>query len=625
MEQRPFADRVAAVSALDEPVRRALFDHVSRSDSPVSRDEAAEALGLARSTAAFHLDRLVDEGLLAVEFKRLTGRTGPGAGRPSKLYRRAAGEVAVTVPERHYDFAGQLLLAAIEESTRTGEAVGEALLRTAGEAGRELGADGGSLEKILEEHGLRTPPRRQRRARARQLPVPSTGAAAHRDRVPPQPGPATRRRGGSGDRRHTMVLDPGVGRCCVRAVPRHRGSHGHAAPTHLIKSISSARRPAPRSSRHRPKGSQMSKLHRLYAEQGQSPWLDNLTRGYLHDGTLARMVADGIRGVTANPTIFAKAIEGSADYDEQFASLTAAGCSVEDAYWELVVADITAALAVLRPVFDAADGTDGFVSVEVAPELARDTQATVAAARELHERIDEPNLFVKIPATAEGVPAVEAMTAEGRSINITLIFSLARYAEVIEAYLAGLEAFTGRGGDPSTVHSVASFFVSRVDTEVDRRLDGCRHGRGAGSCEAGPRSPRPSSPTGCSSERFSGERWQRLADLGAHRQRPLWASTSTKNPAYPDTLYVDELIGPDTVNTLPEQTIAAFEDHGELARTLDTGVEEATEVMRRLAAVGVDMDDVGRTLEDEGVASFHESFQHMLASLAAKARQLSSR
>jgi transaldolase len=328
--------------------------------------------------------------------------------------------------------------------------------------------------------------------------------------------------------------------------------------------------------------------------------------------------------VTANPTIFARAIEGSADYDEQFAELTAAGCPVEDAYWELVVADITAALAVLRPVHDAAGGTDGFVSVEVAPELARDTRATIVAARRLHQRIDEPNLFVKIPATAEGVPAIEAMIAEGRSINITLIFSLTRYAEVIEAHLAGLEAFTGRGGDPSTVHSVASFFVSRVDTEVDRRLaaigtDEALALRGRAAVAQAKLAYR------LFQERFSGPRWQRLADLGAHRQRPLWASTSTKNPAYHDTLYIDGLIGPDTVNTLPEQTIAAFEDHGRLARTLDAGVEEATEVMRRLAAVGVDMDDVGHTLEDEGVASFHDSFQHMLASLAVKAHQLSRR
>jgi transaldolase len=368
----------------------------------------------------------------------------------------------------------------------------------------------------------------------------------------------------------------------------------------------------------------MSKLQRLCAEQGQSPWLDNLTRGYLREGTLARLVGDGIRGVTANPTIFAKAIGGSADYDEQFASLVADGCTVEDAYWELVIDDITAALAVLRPVHDASGGTDGFVSVEVAPELARNTEATIVAARRLHERIAAPNLFVKIPATAEGIPAIQAMVAEGRSINITLIFSLPRYAEVIEAYLAGLEAFTGGGGDPSTVRSVASFFVSRVDTEVDQRLDAI------GSEEALALRGRAAVAQAKLAyqlfrDRFHGERWQRLADLGAHRQRPLWASTSTKNPAYPDTRYVDELIGPDTVNTLPEATIAAFEDHGRVARTLDTAVDDAADVMRRLGSVGVDMDDVGLTLEEQGVASFHESFKEILGALTAKASQLTRR
>ena len=215
----------------------------------------------------------------------------------------------------------------------------------------------------------------------------------------------------------------------------------------------------------------MTKLQRLYDEQGQSPWLDNLTRVYLRDGTLGRLVADGIRGVTANPTIFAKAIEGSDAYDEQFAALIAQGRPVTDAYWDLVTDDIGDALGVLGPTFDASAGTDGFVSIEVAPELARDTDATIAAARQLHQRIDQPNLFVKIPATGEGVPAIQAMIAEGRSINITLIFSLARYAEVIDAYLAGLETLAEGGGDLASVHSVASFFVSRVDTEVDRRLD----------------------------------------------------------------------------------------------------------------------------------------------------------
>jgi transaldolase len=289
-------------------------------------------------------------------------------------------------------------------------------------------------------------------------------------------------------------------------------------------------------------------------------------------------VADGIRGVTANPTIFAKAILGSTDYDEQFAALTAAGCPLEDAYWQLVVDDVTAALAVLRPVFDASAGTDGFVSVEVAAELARDTRGTLIAARALHERIAAPNLFVKIPATAEGIPAVRAMIAEGRSVNITLIFSLARYEQVIEAYLSGLEAFADRGGDPSGVHSVASFFVSRVDTEVDRRLAaGTREAlalRGQAAIAQAKLAYR------LFQESVAGERWQRLAGRGAHPQRPLWASTSAKNPDYPDTRYVDELIGPGTVNTLPEATIAAFTDHGTLARTVDTAVDEAADVMR---------------------------------------------
>jgi transaldolase len=368
----------------------------------------------------------------------------------------------------------------------------------------------------------------------------------------------------------------------------------------------------------------MTKLQQLYRDHGQSPWLDNLTRGYLRDGTLVRLVGDGIRGVTANPTIFARAIQGSDDYDEQFAALIEANCGVEDAYWALVVDDITRALDVLRPVFDASEGTDGFVSVEVAPELAHDSEATVAAARGLHERIDRPNLFVKIPATPEGIPAIRAMIAAGRSINVTLIFSLARHAEVIDAYLSGLEAFAAGGGDLSNVHSVASFFVSRVDTEVDRRLDAIDPAIAA-SLRGRAAVAQAKLAYQLFRDRFSGERWERLAAIGAHPQRPLWASTSTKNPAYPDTLYIDTLIGPDTVNTLPEPTIAAFEDHGTLARTLDTQVEAAAKVVRRLAAAGIDMDDVGRRLEDQGVASFHQSFQEVLAVLEGKAGQLARR
>jgi transaldolase len=368
----------------------------------------------------------------------------------------------------------------------------------------------------------------------------------------------------------------------------------------------------------------MTKLHQLHDRYGQSPWLDNLTRVYLRDGTLGRLVADGIRGVTANPTIFARAIEGSDAYDRQFATRIAQGRPVTDAYWDLVADDVIDALGVLRPTFDASSGTDGFVSVEVAPELARDTDATIAAARQLHQRIAQPNLLVKIPATGEGVPAIQAMTAEGHSINITLIFSVARYAEVIQAYLAGLETLTQGGRDLASVRSVASFFVSRVDTEVDRRLDAIGT-TGALALKGQAALAQAKLAYRLFRDRFAGQRWERLAARGAQVQRPLWASTSTKNPAYPDTLYVDSLIGPDTVTTLPEATIAAFEDHGTLARSIDRGVEDAGAVMDRLAEVGVDMDDVGRTLEDQGVASFHQSFTHVLQALEHKARQLAPR
>jgi transaldolase len=368
----------------------------------------------------------------------------------------------------------------------------------------------------------------------------------------------------------------------------------------------------------------MTRLQRLFTDFGQSPWLDNLTRRSLHDGTLTRWVGDGIRGVTANPTIFARAITGSDDYDTQFYALIDAGYTVDDAYWELVLNDIRDASVVLRRTFDESSATDGYVSIEVAPEIARDTHATIAAARELHQRIALPNVYVKIPATAEGVPAIEAMTSEGRNINVTLIFSLRRYAEVIDAYIAGLETFVAAGGDPATVHGVASFFVSRVDSEVDRRLeaigtDQARELRGRAAIAQAKLAYE------LFGARFTGERWDRLASLGAHVQRPLWASTSTKNPAYADTRYVDSLIGPDTVNTLPEATIAAFEDHGLLARTIDADVDAAHADMQLLDTVGVDMDDVGLALEDQGVAKFHESFRDLLRSLDAKAHQLTNR
>ena len=362
----------------------------------------------------------------------------------------------------------------------------------------------------------------------------------------------------------------------------------------------------------------MTKLEQLYRVQGQSPWLDNLTRGHLTQGALARLVASGIRGVTSNPTIFAKAISGSTEYDDQFRALAEAGASVTDAYWTMVTEDLERALVVLRPVYDESGGGDGFVSVELAPGLAHDTAGSVEAARDLHARIDEPNLFVKIPATPEGVPAIRQTISEGYSINITLIFGLERYDEVIEAYLSGLEAYVG---DLRDVHSVASFFVSRVDTEVDRRLEtiGTEEAlalRGQAAVAQAKLAYQ------LFRRRFSGPRWEALAARGARLQRPLWASTSTKNPAYPDTLYVDTLIGSNSINTLPEATIAAFEDHGVVARTIDHQVEVAEGVMERLDDVGVDLADVTRTLEDEGVKIFAESFDGLLSTLEDKGAQL---
>ena len=363
-----------------------------------------------------------------------------------------------------------------------------------------------------------------------------------------------------------------------------------------------------------------TRLHDLFEIQGQSPWIDNLTRNALRDGSLQRLVEQGIRGVTSNPTIFQKAIAGSDAYDEQFAGLVRSS-TVEDAYWALVFDDIRAALRTLRPVYDESGGGDGFVSLELSPSLARDTATSTDDARRFHETIAEPNLMVKIPGTAEGLPAVRQMIGEGRNINVTLIFSVDRYAEVIEAYLGGLEELVGSGGDLSKVASVASFFVSRVDTEVDRRLD-----------EIG--SPDALALRGKAAvaqaklayalylERFGDDRWNALAAKGARAQRPLWASTSTKNPSYPDLLYVDTLIGPDTVNTMPDATVDAFLDHGTVARTVDVGVDDAQRTMDDLARVGVDMDDVSVRLEDEGVAAFVKSFDELIQALQDKAGKL---
>lgn len=363
----------------------------------------------------------------------------------------------------------------------------------------------------------------------------------------------------------------------------------------------------------------MTRLHDLYESGGQSPWLDNLRRDWISDGHLRKLIDAGVRGVTSNPTIFAKAIEGEHDYDEQFISLVPE-LSVQDAYWELVITDIVDALEILRPVYEESSGVDGFVSLEVSPTLAHDTDATVEAARNLHERVAKGNLYVKIPATVEGLPAIRTMFAEGRSINVTLIFGLDRYDAVAEAYIAGLEDYVAAGAnDLSRVSSVASFFVSRVDTEVDRRLDELGaapslHGKAAVA--------QAKVAYKHFKETFTGPRWDALAALGARPQRPLWASTSTKNPSYFDLLYVDNLIGPDTVNTMPDGTLAAFIDHGSVSRSIDEDVISAQEELRQIVEAGIDFDDVASTLESQGVASFSDSFGDLLKTLEAKKDEL---
>ena len=363
----------------------------------------------------------------------------------------------------------------------------------------------------------------------------------------------------------------------------------------------------------------MTKLHDLFERHGQSPWLDNLRRDWLVDGELGRWVERGVRGITSNPSIFQKAMSEGSAYDEQLDRLLAEGCTIPDAYWAMVTTDIEDTLALLRPVYDESGGQDGYVSLELGPAMARDTHASIAAARGFHEAIDEPNLMIKIPATDEGVPAVQRMIAEGRSVNITLIFSLDRYAEVIEAYISGLEelAVAQPDRDLRDVASVASFFISRVDVEIDKRLEAI------GTDEALALKGQAAVAQAKLAYRlfrssFAGDRWEALVERGARVQRPLWASTSTKDPSLPDTLYVDTLIGPDTVNTMPEGTIEAFEARGTVAPTVDQGAEEAEQLFEQLAALGIDLDDVAVVLEEEGVQSFVKAFDGLLATLEEK-------
>jgi transaldolase len=355
-------------------------------------------------------------------------------------------------------------------------------------------------------------------------------------------------------------------------------------------------------------------------DYGQSPWYDNIRRSLLEGGDLARMIAeDGIRGVTSNPTIFEKAIAAGNEYDEVIHSLAGQGLSSEAIGWELLIGDVGMAADILRPTHDATGGADGFVSIEVSPELAADTEGTIVQARDLHQRLARPNVMVKIPATAEGVPAIETMIGSGRNINVTLIFSLVRYGEVIEAFLSGLEHLAEAGGDLSTVNSVASFFVSRVDTEADRRLPAGHPLRGKVAVA------NAKLAYGLFRERHSGARWEALAARGAKVQRPLWASTSTKNPEYSDTLYVDELVGRDTVNTLAPASIEALHDHGNpQPDTVEADLDGARAVMDGLATAGVDYDDLTKTIEREGVDAFARSYHDFIAALDKRRQEITS-
>jgi transaldolase len=358
----------------------------------------------------------------------------------------------------------------------------------------------------------------------------------------------------------------------------------------------------------------MADLTALFDEQGQSIWLDNLSRAHLTDGSLTARIAQGVRGLTSNPTIFAKAIQGSSDYDEQFDELMSSGCSPIDAYWHMVIDDIQVACDSFTPLYESSDAVDGYVSVEVAPNLSRDTDGTLAAARDLHDRVDRSNVMIKIPATVEGLPAIRAMIAEGRSVNVTLIFSPERHQAVMEAYIAGLEELASDpDADLSRVASVASFFISRVDTEVDKRLDNANQELLGTAAVAQGRLAYQNFL-----DAFSGPRWDALAARGARVQRPLWASTGTKNPEYSDVLYVDELIGPDTVNTVPEATLDAYLDHGSVERTIDTDNTGTARILKALSEAGIDLGNVAEQLEEEGLASFEASFDEVIAALVEK-------
>ena len=362
-----------------------------------------------------------------------------------------------------------------------------------------------------------------------------------------------------------------------------------------------------------------SHLHEL-AARGQSIWFDTLSRDLVHTGELKRMMEDdAVTGVTSNPTIFQKALSSGTAYDEDMKKLLAETDDPEQIFFSLALQDIRDACDVLKPAFDASNGVDGFVSMEVLPGLAYDTQGTFEQAQWIAKEVERPNLYVKIPATMAGLPAIEDSIAHGTSINITLIFSLERYKAVVEAYLRGLERLIAGGGDPSKVASVASFFVSRVDTEADKRLEDHPELQGKLAVANAKLAYQHYLET------FKGPRWDYLEGKGATKQRCLWASTSTKNPAYSDVLYVEDLIGPETVNTMPLETIEAFQDHGNVpGDTVLEGLDEARDLLVQLEKVGVSYDDIVETIEAEGVQKFADSFDQIIEEVRAKRGSLAA-
>lgn len=358
----------------------------------------------------------------------------------------------------------------------------------------------------------------------------------------------------------------------------------------------------------------MTKLHEL-AALGQSIWLDFIHREILESGRLAALIADGVRGVTSNPAIFEKAIAGGSYYDRDILRLAAEGLAPEAIYEALAIADVRAAADRLRPVYDASAGADGFVSLEVSPAIADDAETTAAEAARLAAAVGRPNLMIKIPATPAGIRAVESAVAAGISVNVTLIFSLAQYEAAAKAYIAGLERRLAAGGELAPIASVASFFVSRVDTALDPLLEK----RGRRDLLGRIAVDNAKLAYAHFREIFRGERWGRLAAAGARLQRPLWASTGTKNPAYSDTLYVDGLIGPETVNTLPPATLEAFMDHGTAALTIDRDLDGSRHRLAQLVELGIDLEAVTARLLEEGIAAFARPFESLMQSIGRKA------